>query len=133
MFLMIYFFVKWNTSCVCSAIPLFFWELEFFIWQYLLFMKLHCPSQSDQSSLYNMSQNIIGPDKDSLCPLNCINFLTHQFKHVFWVLKRTVSLRRFFWVPTTYVWWRNKKNNFPVHTLIWWSEIFWKFLVYFGK
>ena len=30
-------------------------------------------------------------------------FLTHQSKHIFWVLKRTVSLRRFFWVPTTYV------------------------------
>ena len=25
----------------------------------------------------------------------------YQFKHVFWVLKRSVSLRRFFWVPTT--------------------------------
>ena len=28
--------------------------------------------------------------------LNCNYFLTHQFKHVFGVLKRTVSLRRFF-------------------------------------
>ena len=27
--------------------------------------------------------------------------LTHQFKHVFWVLKRTFSMRRFFTVPTT--------------------------------
>ena len=42
------------------------------------------------------------PDKE-------IYFLTHQFKHVFWVLKesshwdRTVSLRRFFWASTTYV------------------------------
>ena len=27
---------------------------------------------------------------------NCDYFLTHKFKHVFWVLKRTVSLRRFF-------------------------------------
>ena len=26
-----------------------------------------------------------------------------QLKHVFWVLKRIVSLRWFFWVPTTYV------------------------------
>ena len=26
-------------------------------------------------------------------------FLTYQFKHVFWVLKRTVSLRRFFEYP----------------------------------
>ena len=45
----------------------------------------------------------IGPDKDSLCTLNCVYFLTHQFKHVFWMLKRTVSLRRLFWVPRTYV------------------------------
>ena len=29
-------------------------------------------------------------------------FLTN-IKNVFWVLERTVSLRRFFWVPTTYV------------------------------
>ena len=36
-------------------------------------------------------EKIIGPDKDSLC----IFFLSHQFKHVFWVLKRTVSLRGF--------------------------------------
>ena len=34
---------------------------------------------------------------------NCEYFLIHPFKHMFWVLKRTVSLRRFFWVPTTYV------------------------------
>ena len=45
----------------------------------------------------------IDPDKESLLAENCKYFLTHQFKHVFWVLKRTVSLRRFFWVPTTYV------------------------------
>ena len=27
--------------------------------------------------------------------------LTNQFKHVFWVLKRTFSMRQFFAVPTT--------------------------------
>ena len=32
---------------------------------------------------------------------NC--FLTHQYKNVFGVLKITVLLRQFFWVPTTYV------------------------------
>ena len=48
-------------------------------------------------------ETVIGPDKDSLCSKNCNYFLTHQFKHVFWVLKRTVSLRRFFGVPTTHV------------------------------
>ena len=37
---------------------------------------------------------------------------------MFWVLKRTVSSRRFFRVPTTYVWLRNKKKNFQLRTLI---------------
>ena len=46
-------------------------------------------------------------------------FLTNQPKPVFWVPKRTASLRRFFWVPTTYVWMRNKENSFPIRTLIW--------------
>ena len=34
-------------------------------------------------------------DKDFLSQ-NCNYFLTYQFKHVFLVLKKTVSLRRFF-------------------------------------
>ena len=45
-------------------------------------------------------------------------FLTHQFKHVFCVFKRTASLRRFFGVPTTYVL-VNKENDFPVCILFW--------------
>ena len=32
-----------------------------------------------------------------------INFLISQQKHILWVLKRTVSMRRFFWAPKTYV------------------------------
>ena len=47
--------------------------------------------------------SIIGPVKQKNSVLICDYFLIHQFKQVFWVLKRTVSLRRFFWVPTTYV------------------------------
>ena len=36
---------------------------------------------------------------------------------MFWVLKRTVSLRGFFWVPTTYVLVEeNKKFKFPLST-----------------
>ena len=34
---------------------------------------------------------------------NEIFFLPISFIICFWVLKRTVSLRRFFWVPKTYV------------------------------
>ena len=31
------------------------------------------------------------------------NFLISQQKHMLWVLKRTVSMRRLFWAPKTYV------------------------------
>ena len=31
-----------------------------------------------------------------------INFLISQPKHMLWVLKRTISMRRFFWAPKTY-------------------------------
>ena len=38
------------------------------------------------------------PDKRFFVAFNCDNFLINQSKHVFWLLKRTVSLkcRRFF-------------------------------------
>ena len=49
------------------------------------------------------SHNIAGLDKQNFSVYNCKYFLTHRFKHMFWVLKRIVSLRRFLWVPTTYV------------------------------
>ena len=32
-----------------------------------------------------------------------INFLISQSKHMLWVLKRTVSVRLFFWAPKTNV------------------------------
>ena len=36
---------------------------------------------------------------------------------MFWVLKRTISLRRFFWVPTTYVFgWEIRKSLFGTHS-----------------
>ena len=31
-----------------------------------------------------------------------INFNTSHPKHMLWVLKRTVSMRQFFWAPKTY-------------------------------
>ena len=34
---------------------------------------------------------------------NKINFLISQPKHMLWVLKWTVSMRRFFWAPKTHV------------------------------
>ena len=38
----------------------------------------------------------IGPVKQNFLVLNGDYCLIHQIKHVFWVLKRTVSMRRFF-------------------------------------
>ena len=37
-----------------------------------------------------------GLDKPKFWLQNCEYLLTHQIKHLFWVLKRTVSLRQFF-------------------------------------
>ena len=47
--------------------------------------------------------DVLGPVKQKFSAYNCYYCLIHPFKHVFWVLKRTASLRRFFWAPTTYV------------------------------
>ena len=47
--------------------------------------------------IWSVSTNLnIDPEMEILCTQNCNYFLTHGFKQVFWVLKRTVSLRRFF-------------------------------------
>ena len=43
--------------------------------------------------------------------------------------RRPCSLRRFFWVPTTYVLVENKNNNFQLCTLIWRPDLGW-FLVH---
>ena len=43
---------------------------------------------------------------------------THEFKRVFWMCKRTISLRWFFWVPTTYCGWEVRKILFQ-YMLIW--------------
>ena len=43
---------------------------------------------------------------------SCIkNNIITQPKHMLWVLKRTVSMRRFFGAPETYVLTNEKENN----------------------
>ena len=42
------------------------------------------------------ANTLIGLDKLNFLELNCKFFLTHKLNHMFWVLKRTVSLRRLF-------------------------------------
>ena len=56
--------------------------------------------------------NVIGPVKQFFQRKIVIILFIHQFKHVFWVLKRTISMRWFFWVPTTYVLVANEKKYF---------------------
>ena len=40
--------------------------------------------------------NVTGLDKQTFSGENCQYFFTSNFQHMFWLLKRTVSLRRFF-------------------------------------
>ena len=49
---------------------------------------------------------VIGINKFSGVKLEYFN--TQKLSHMFWMLKRSVSLRWSFGVPTTYVWLRNK-------------------------
>ena len=57
-------------------------------------------------------------------------FHTHQFKHMFWVLKRTVSLKHFFWVPTRYVLDEKRKlfSNTQSYRLAWAALNIWVLL-----
>ena len=51
----------------------------------------------DHIDIYRSDPSLItGLDKQKFSAYNCKYFLTHNFSHMFWVLKRTVSLRRFF-------------------------------------
>ena len=45
----------------------------------------------------------IATDKAFFHPKNADIFLISQQKHMLWVLIRSASVRRFKWVPTTYV------------------------------
>ena len=86
-----------------------------------------CIHAYKQKGVSRISDSSIGPDKDRMSTLKCVYFPTLQFKHVFWVLKRTVSLRQFFFSTHNIqhmFWLRNKKNNFQIRTLIWRPELF---------
>ena len=60
--------------------------------------------------------NKTGLEKQFFPAYNCKYFLTHLFKYISWLLKRTVSLRWFFWVPTTCFGWAIR-IFFLLHTL----------------
>ena len=47
------------------------------------------------------------------------NIFLLLYENMLWVLIRSASVRRFWWVPTTYFLWRNKKNFMWIHHLIW--------------
>ena len=54
--------------------------------------------------------------------------LTHQFKHVFGYSKEPSHLDASFEYPKGMFWMRNKRNSFPIHTLIW-SPVLHSYLV----
>ena len=51
--------------------------------------------------MYDIKEPPIRPPDKSVY-WKTIFFISHP-KHILWVLKRTVSMRRFFWAPKTYV------------------------------
>ena len=70
--------------------------------------------------LHCLPKYITGLDKKKNSAYNCKYFLTHNFKHMFWVLERTVSLRQEALLSTHNIfmfWLRNKKIIFLLHTL----------------
>ena len=67
------------------------------------FQSLITDGGTNSSKAVNLHTCFIDPDKEILLAYNCNYYLTHQFKHVFCMFKRTVSPRRFFSAPTTYV------------------------------
>ena len=64
-------------------------------------------SQGYGGSMYAHSQadsiDDLMEDTISVCLLFPEKQSNQSVKHMFWVLKRTVSLRRFFWALTTYI------------------------------
>ena len=50
------------------------------------------------------------PDKSAYLKIEIV-FLISQPKHMLWVFKRTISMRRFFWAPKTYVNIDRQENN----------------------
>ena len=64
-------------------------------------VSFHLPTQVSPAPTHlvmvsHVNSTDIGPVNQIKFSVKCDYFLIHQFKHVFWVLKRTVSLRRFF-------------------------------------
>ena len=58
----------------------------------------------DSYNLENLDEVLnIGPDKENILVQNCNSFLTHQFKHLFWVLNRIISLKWLLLESTIYV------------------------------
>ena len=53
--------------------------------------------------VYNMYQHVnTSYSKQAFSVFQKINILISQSKHMLWALKRTVSMRHFFWAPKTY-------------------------------
>ena len=62
-------------------------------------LNMHTKLYSGAKCLIESAHQIfklIGPIKQKFSAQSCSNFLTQQSKHMFWVLKRTVPLKRFF-------------------------------------
>ena len=94
-----------SIICMIPKLNLGDWRNEIYVLWFTRFSKItirlvikfrcNVPSLHQQlKEEYTLRH--IDPDKEILFALKFNYCLTHWFKHVFWVLKRTVSMRRFF-------------------------------------
>ena len=102
-----------NSSCFCCRL-LTFSKLTFSKKSFKNTIRMSNDFDWDQDKVFSV---LIGLDKQKFLSYNWKCFLIHQFEHMFWVLKRTVSLRWFFWVPTIYVLVEKYENYFLLRTL----------------
>ena len=60
-------------------------------------------SWSSSTLLHPHDKSILMTKIHHLLSVKLFHFLAHQLKHMLWAIKRIISLRWFFWVPTIYV------------------------------
>ena len=87
---------------------------------------IHFDWHDDNETLYGESTYLVSPKiiKDNRALVKNVypknNFLISKPNHMLWVLKRTVSMRWFFWVPKTYV----KIDGKKIFTILRWKFLF---------
>ena len=120
--------VLWHTrkylfvACFCFIVSCFISKITFF--------QKHFTALPAESQTKHWAWSGSRPSVKSA--YQKINVLLSQAKHMLWVLKGTVSMRRFFWAPKTYVKSYGLENiyNFTLYLTQCGSKLFFKKIKY---